>query len=111
MTDTSRYATISKIFHGAGTSGSGAEGSGAGVETVVEAHFIDNLNLNMDVDLDGDEVVAGTNTGVKKRNGEMNLPDEEDDEQLVDYDTAPDYCETDEKRWRVLLRGAQLMVM
>lgn len=89
MTDTQRYVTISKMFRGVGASGSDAGGSSAG-------QIVDDSNLDVDVDLAREEVVVGSDDGIGK-NLEFWLVDKEEDEQLVDYDSEPEYYKTDEQ--------------
>ncbi|KAK1428022.1 hypothetical protein QVD17_16847 [Tagetes erecta] len=68
---------------------SGVGGSGTGKETEVT----DDFCLDIDTDLGGEEVVAD-----KEKGAEMKLMDEEvKDEQLVDYDSEPEFYETEEK--------------
>ncbi|KAK1414686.1 hypothetical protein QVD17_30436 [Tagetes erecta] len=68
---------------------SGAGGSGTGKETEVT----DDFCLDIDTNLGGEEVIAD-----KEKETEMKLIDKEvEEEQLVDYDSEPEYYETEEK--------------
>lgn len=96
MTNVSKYPTLKEMAvagrsrgkmsdgdgasgSGVGASGSGGNGtSGMGAKKVVEAEFVDDINLDVDVDLTGDEVIG--DAGSKKNVVEMSLVYEEEDD-------------------------------
>jgi len=94
MVNTGKYPTLKEMVQTgksrldfAGFSGTGRSGTG------IETEVTDDFCLDIDTDLAGDEVVADEAKGA-----EMKLVDEEEEaEQLIDYDSEPEFYEVDEK--------------
>ncbi|KAK1431949.1 hypothetical protein QVD17_08767 [Tagetes erecta] len=94
MVNIGKYSTLKEMVQVAksrkefaGFSGAGASGMGK------EAEITDDFCLNIDTDLIGEEVVVD-----KEKKAEMKIVDEEEEEvQLIDYDSEPEFYEVDEK--------------